>query len=55
MFTEEKGLKHYLPQEKVQILVGGYTYKGKVNDFCLEKGINPSLFYRWQKNGFEPD
>lgn len=50
MFAEKiKARKHYLPQEKIQILVKGYNHKGSLNDFCLDLGINPSLFYRWRK------
>ena len=50
MFAEKKkNQKHYLPQEKIEILTKGHSYKGSLNNFCLDLGIHPSLYYRWRK------
>ena len=45
--------RKFTPQEKVAIL-RQHLLEGKpVSDDCDPHGLNPSLFYRWQKEFFE--
>ena len=45
--------RHFSAQEKVKIL-RLHLLEGKVVwDLCEEHGINPSLFYQWQRQFFE--
>ena len=45
----KKRRKHYTPEEKVAILrrhlVGGVP----ISDLCDERGLQPTVFYRWQR------
>ena len=45
--------KHYTAEEKVAILRRHFLDKVLVSDLCEEKGIHPTVFYRWQKEFFE--
>jgi transposase-like protein len=45
--------KHYSAAEKVAILRLHLLEKKPVSDLCDEHGLNPTLFYRWQKEFFE--
>ena len=45
--------KHYTAQEKVAILRRHLLDKVPVSELCEEKGIRPTVFYRWQKEFFE--
>ena len=45
--------KHFTPQEKVAILKRHLLDKVPVSDLCDQHGIQPTLFYRWQKEFFE--
>ena len=45
--------KHYTAEEKVAILRRHFLEKVAVSDLCEEKGIHPTVFYRWQKEFFE--
>ncbi len=45
--------KHYSAEEKVAILRRHFLEKVPVSDLCEEKGIHPTVFYRWQKDFFE--
>ncbi len=45
--------KHYTAEEKVAILRRHFLEKVPVSDLCEEKGIHPTVFYRWQKELFE--
>ncbi len=45
--------KHFTPQEKVSILRRHLVDKVQVSTVCEEAGIQPSLFYQWQKQFFE--
>lgn len=40
-------------EEKVRILRRHLVDKVPVSDLCDEKGIHPTLFYKWQKEFFE--
>ena len=45
--------KHFAPEEKVSILRRHFIEKIPVSNVCEETGIQPSLFYQWQKQFFE--
>ncbi len=45
--------KNYTPEEKVAILRRHLVEKVPVSDLCDELGLNPTVFYGWQKQFFE--
>jgi transposase-like protein len=45
--------KHYPAEEKVAILRRHLLDKVPVSDLCEENGLQPTVFYRWQKELFE--
>jgi transposase len=45
--------KHYSPEEKVAILRRHLLERVAVSDLCEELNLQPTLFYRWQKEFFE--
>ena len=45
--------KHYTAAEKVAILRRHLLDKVPVSEICEEKGLQPTVFYRWQKEFFE--
>jgi transposase len=45
--------RHFAAQEKVAALRRHLLEKAPVSDLCDHLGINPTLFYRWQKEFFE--
>src|ERR1019366_6232687 len=45
--------KHYTAEEKVAILRRHLLDKVSVSDLCEELGLQPTVFYRWQKEFFE--
>ena len=45
--------KHYTAEEKVSILRRHLLDKVAVSELCEEKGLRPTVFYRWQKEFFE--
>ena len=47
-----KERNHYTPEEKVAIL-RHLLDKVPVSDLCEELGLQPTVFYRWQKEFFE--
>src|ERR1039457_988813 len=48
-----KERKHYTAEEKVAILRRHLLEKVPVSDLCEELGLQPTVFYRWQKEFFE--
>src|ERR1700723_250670 len=48
-----KERKHYTSKEKVTILRRDLLDKIPVSDICEELGLQPTVFYRWQKEFFE--
>ena len=44
-----KERKHYTAEEKVAILRRHLLDKVPVSDLCEELGLQPTVFYRWQK------
>ena len=49
----KKQRKQYTPEEKVAILRRHLLDKEPVSKLCDEKGLQPTVFYRWQKEFFE--
>src|SRR6266403_1131974 len=49
----KKERKHYTGKEKVAILRRHLLDKVPVSDLCDELGLQPTVFYRWQKEFFE--
>jgi len=45
--------KNYTPEEKVAVLKRHLVEKVPVSDLCDELGLNPTVFYGWQKQLFE--
>lgn len=45
--------KNYTPEEKVAILKRHLVEKEPVSDLCDELGLNPNVFYTWQRQFFE--
>jgi len=45
--------KNYTAEEKVAILKRHLVEKVPVSDLCDELGLNPNVFYNWQKLFFE--
>ena len=49
----KKPRKHYTGQEKVAILRRHLLEQEPVSKLCDELGLQPTVFYRWQKEFFE--
>ena len=47
--------KKYKPEEKVAIIKRHLIDKNPVSDLCDEYKLQPTVFYRWQKEFFEND
>ena len=45
--------KNYTPQEKVALLKRHLVDRIPISDLCDQHGLQPNLFYRWQKEFFE--
>lgn len=45
--------KNHTPQEKVAILKRHLVDRVLVSDLCDQYGLQPNVFYRWQKEFFE--
>jgi transposase-like protein len=45
--------RNFAPQEKVAILKQHLVEGKPVSDVCDAYGLNPNVFYRWQKEFFE--
>ena len=48
-----KERKHYTSEEKVTILRRHLLDQVPVSDLCEELGLQPTVFYSWQKEFFE--
>src|SRR5450755_4082613 len=48
-----KERKHYTGEEKVAILRRHLLDKVPISDLCEELELQPTVFYRWQKEFFE--
>ena len=49
----KKQRKQYAPEEKVAILGRHLLEKEPISKLCDEVGLQPTVFYRWQKEFFE--
>ena len=49
----KKTRKHYTAEEKVAILRRHLVDKEPVSKLCDELALQPTVFYRWQKEFFE--
>ena len=49
----KKQRKHYTPEEKVAILRRHLLEKVPISELCDKQGLQPTVFYRWQKEFFE--
>lgn len=49
----KKKRRQYSPEEKVTILKRHLVDKVPVSDLCDEYSLQPTVFYRWQKQFFE--
>src|SRR3977135_1595181 len=49
----KKQRKHYTPEEKVAILRRHLLEKEPISELCDKQGLQPTVFYRWQKEFFE--
>ena len=49
----KKQRKQYAPEEKVTILRRHLLEKEPISKLCDEVGLQPTVFYRWQKEFFE--
>jgi transposase len=49
----KKQRKHYTPEEKVAVLRRNLLDKEPISKLCDELGLQPTVFYRWQKEFFE--
>ena len=45
--------RHYTTDDKVQILRKHLLERVPVSDICDQYSLNPTLFYRWQKEFFD--
>jgi transposase len=45
--------RHFSPEDKVAILRRHLLEKVPVSELCDQHGINPSVFYHWQRELFE--
>jgi len=49
----KKQRKHSTPEEKVAVLRRHLLEKEPISKLCDELGLQPTVFYRWQKELFE--
>jgi transposase len=49
----KKTRKHYTAEEKVAILRRHLLEQAPISSLCEESGLQPTVFYRWQKEFFE--
>src|SRR5579862_4160249 len=49
----KKERRHHSAEQKVTILRRHLLEKTAVSDLCQEVGLQPTVFYRWQKEFFE--
>jgi len=49
----KKQRKHYTAEEKVAILRRHLLEQVPISELCDKQGLQPTVFYRWQKEFFE--
>ncbi len=53
MSQEQNGRRRFSAEEKVAVLREHFIDKAPVSQVCDKHGLNPTVFYRWQKEFFE--
>jgi transposase-like protein len=53
MNQEQNGRRRFSAEEKVAVLREHFIDKVPVSQVCDKHGLNPTVFYRWQKEFFE--
>lgn len=48
-----KQRRHFTPEQKISIIRQHLLDKVPVSDLCDKHGLQPTIFYRWQKEMFE--
>ena len=48
-----KNRRHHTPEQKVRLLRLHLLESKPISEICEAEGINPTLFYQWQKIFFE--
>ena len=48
-----KQRRHFTPEQKVAVLREHLIEKVALSDLCEKHGLQPTVFYRWQKDLFE--
>ena len=51
--AHEEATKHCTPEEKVAILRRHLLEQVPISELCDKHGLQPTVFYRWQKEFFE--
>jgi transposase len=47
-----KQRRHFTPEQKVSIIRQHLLDRVPVSDLCDKHGLQPTIFYRWQKEMF---
>ena len=53
MSTSKRSRRHFTTEQKVAILKRHMVDKVPVSDLCNELGLQPSVFYQWQRQALE--
>jgi transposase len=53
MSSSKRSRRHYTTEQKVAILKRHMVDKVPVSDLCNELGLQPSVFYQWQRQALE--
>ena len=51
----KKARKHYTAEEKVAILRRHLLEDEQISKLCDKQGLQPTMFYRWQKELYHVD
>jgi transposase-like protein len=53
MSSSKRSRRHFTIEQKVAILKRHMVDKVPVSDLCNELGLQPSVFYQWQRQALE--
>ncbi len=53
MSSSKRSRRHYTTEQKVAILKRHMVDKVPVSELCNELGLQPSVFYQWQRQALE--
>lgn len=53
MSSSKRSRRHFTTEQKVAILKRHMVDKVPVSDLCNELGLQPSVFYQWQRQALE--